>query len=149
MHIPAGEDVLFVNQHAGNTNVRIEVKPGAQVWNSSKMSFGKFVKQKIKDMQLAVYFKFKDRFKLHIQFLSGLLFYASLLALLILQFDWRIVLGVYMLRLAIQFGVYYKIFKRLSYPELKWFLPLLDFAYVIFMLILNTVFLFKNKAEWK
>ena len=149
MHIPSGDDVLFVNQHAGNDNVRIEVKPGAQVWNSSKMSFGKFVKQKLKDMQLAVHFKFKDRFKLQIQFLSALLFYGTLLALLILQFDWRMVLGIYLLRLVLQFGVYYKIFKRLSYPELKWSLPVLDFAYLIFMLILNTVFLFKNKAEWK
>lgn len=149
MHIPFGDDQLFVKQHANSTNTAIEIKPTAQVWATPFGGLGSFFKHQLKQIQVALAYKKGAQLKLALQAASAILFYASLIGLLILGFDWRLLLAFYLLRLLTQFGIYFKIFKRLGYRELKWWFPILDLIYYIYILAFSIAYLFNTKTQWK
>ncbi len=149
MHIPFGDDQLFVKQHANKSNTRIEIRPTAQVMAPLYTGFGSFFKQQIRQMQVANAYKPAAQFKLSLQAASAILFYGLLITLLILGFDWRIILAFYLLRLVVQFAINFKIFKRLSLKELKWWFPILDLIHYIYILVLGIAFLFNTKTQWK
>ncbi|MFM6975920.1 MAG: glycosyltransferase [Sphingobacteriaceae bacterium] len=149
MHLPFGDDDLFVNQHAGRDNVNVVIRPSAQVLSNTDTGIKPYLKEKVSQMQTVSHLNPAKRWNLNAQMASGILFYSSMIVLFIMQFDWRILLAIYSVRLIAQFVVYYKIFKRLSYPDLKWWLPILDFIYYIYVLALSIATLFKIRTKWK
>lgn len=151
MHVPFGEDVLFVNQHAAKNNISIVSEDSSQVSQLHDNSIGlaQFLAQKIREMQVFSLLKPLDKFKIRLQSVSLVLFYATIITLTIIQFNWQVLLAIYVLRLLLQYIVYLKAFKKLSTPELKWFFPILDVFYSLYVLLLGTAFLFKNKRQWK
>ncbi len=149
MHIPLGEDQLFVNQHANSKNTKIEIGPGAQVISFREYDVMKYLQEKIDKMMVSRSFSFMDQFKLRLQKGSGILFYAALISLLVLGFDWRILLSIYLFRTIVYAFVYAKLFNQLKYNELRWFFPFLDFFYQFYLLLLSFMLLFKTKPQWK
>ncbi len=148
MHIPFGEDQFFVSQHASGKNTSIEIRPGAQVKTDQYGSFSQHVKFRIKQMMASSTNKFSRRLMLATQSGSAMLFYFLLLVLLLIGFDWRILLAAYLLRLLVQFAVYFKIFKRLSYRDLKWWFPVLDFVYCLYLFVLSVMLVFNTDSRW-
>ncbi len=149
MHIPLGEDQLFVNQHVNSKNTKIEIGSGAQVISFKQYDVMKYLQEKTDKMIISRSFKFMDQFKLRLQKSSGILFYATLISLLVLGFDWRILLSIYLFRTIVYAFVYAKLFHQLKYNQLRWFFPVLDFFYQFYLLLLSFMLLFKTKPQWK
>lgn len=147
MQLSFGHDDLFVNQHAGPENVAVVINPISQISVSNPVQLKLYFKEKLHQMLATFRFKTSDKLKLSTQALSAMLFYTALIGLMVLHFDWKIVLAIYLLRLFTQFAVYFKIFNRLGYPELKWWFPLLDFIYYIYVLALGITTLFKIRTS--
>lgn len=149
MHILSGDDDLFVNQNATPQNTRIELHPDSQVWSEPKTTFSSYFSQKLRHQGAGKAYKKKHKKMLSLQAGTGILFYIFLIGLIIIQAQWWLILGIYLVRLIVQLIVYIPIFKKLAYRDLAWWLPVLDFIYYFYIMILSFIALFKKRTEWK
>ena len=149
MHIPSGDDDLFVNQNATPLNTVIEIDDDAQVWSEPKHSYSSYVKQKIRHLGAGKVYKAAHRQMLSLQTGSALLFYSMLGLLVALNTQWYIVFSFYLVRLVVQLIIYYPVFKRLNGKDLIWWFPALDLIYNFYILVLSIISLFKKTIKWK
>lgn len=149
MHIMSGDDDLFVNQNATASNTALEIHPDAQVWSEPKKTFGGYFNQKLRHQGAGRAYRSNHQKILSLQAGSGVLFYIFLIALIAIQAQWWLILSFYLIRLAVQLFVYLPCFRKLSYQDLIWWLPVLDFIYYFYIMVLSFVSLFKKRLEWK
>lgn len=149
MHIPSGDDDLFVNQNATAANTRIEIRPETQVWSESKKTFSTYLKQKIRHLGAGKFYKKEHKQMLGLQSGSAILFYVLLFSLFFFNVPWWLLCAIYAVRLLVQLLVYHPILKKFSYPDLIWWLPVFDFIYYFYILALTIITFFKKKIEWK
>ncbi|MGB4776120.1 MAG: glycosyltransferase [Daejeonella sp.] len=149
MHLASGDDDLFVNQNSTSTNTVIEINADAQIWSEPKKTFSSYTSQKLRHLSASKAYKPEHRKMLGFQAGSAILFYITLITLVFFNAPWQILMTIYFIRLTIQYIIYIPVFKRLTYPDLIWWLPVLDFIYYIYMLTLTVVSIFKKRIYWK
>lgn len=149
MHIPSGDDDLFVNQNASRTNTAIEIHPDSHIWSEPESTLSAYTKQKLRHFGAGKAYKKRHQLMLSIQAGSAILFYILLAVLCGMQFFLWAVLAVYLLRLIAQLSVYYPVLKKLSAGDLVFFLPAFDLIYYFYILVVNAIRLFKKKVQWR
>jgi biofilm PGA synthesis N-glycosyltransferase PgaC len=149
LHIPSGDDDLFVNQHANPNNVAIEFSADAQVISEPNTTFKNFWRQKFRHLGAGKAYKRSHKAILTTQFLSGLLFYDLFILLIVLKFQLIWVVGVFLLRFFIQTLVYFKALRKLKSVDLLGSLIILDPVYHFYMILLTIFASFKRKNQWK
>lgn len=149
MHIPSGDDDLFVNQNANPHNVAIEIHPDTHVWSDPKATFLTYFTQKVRHMGAGKAYKPEHKRMLSLQTGSALLFYVTLIALIFFDAQWWVLLSFYLIRLIVQLVVYYPIMKKLDGKDLIWWVPVLDLIFNFYILVLSIVSLFRKKVKWK
>ncbi|MFZ4796962.1 MAG: glycosyltransferase [Bacteroidia bacterium] len=149
-HIISGDDDLFVNRAASPTNVAIQVDPASFVFTESKKNFTDWFRQKTRHNATGKFYKASHKAFLGTFYAANLLFYSSIIAALIVDFNlWQIVLGVYLFKLICQSIVYFLAFKKLKHQNLTWFIIVLDFLFVIYIYVFGTIGLFsKQRKIW-
>ena len=123
--------ILFINQVADKNNTRVVVDPEAFTLSEPKRTFGNWVRQKNRHFTTAKYYRPVHKFFLGLYSVSQFLFYPLFIASLIF-YDWRIVVGVFALRLISQAIIYYKAMKKLNESDLFawwWLLDIWMFLY--------------------
>ncbi|MEY3679318.1 MAG: hypothetical protein RI924_1459 [Bacteroidota bacterium] len=148
MHIPSGEDQLFINQHARRKNTQIEIRSTAQVVCFKQFTMLNYLKEQLNNMQLSHSYRWADLFKIILQSGTGILFYVLLILLVLLGFDWRLLEGLYLFRTIACSAVHFSILKKLKTADLAWLFPFLDLIYHIYLLLLSFILLFKTKSQW-
>lgn len=149
MHIPSGDDDLFVNAHAHKGNTAICIHKDAQVWSEPNTSFKAYLRQKKRHFGAGKLYKPKHKFILSAQIIIQFLFYVILGLLLCFKTTLYPALGVLGLSIIIRSLVYPRILKRLSYGDLKWWFPILDMLLFIFLVINGILSIFVKKVQWK
>lgn len=150
MHIPSGDDDLFVNQNATSHNTVICIHPDAQVWSEPKTTFSAYMRQKTRHAGASKAYKPAHRRMLATQLTSAFLFYVVAIASAILYPPiGYIIAGMYLLRLTVQFIIYIPAMKKLQVKELIWLLPLLDLLYYIYICVNGFFALYKKDVRWK
>ncbi len=150
IHLLSGDDDLFVNQHATKANTVIEIHPDTHVWSEPEITLKSYVKQKTRHFSAGKFYKKEHRNMLGLQAGSAILFYITLISLLFLNLvPWWILALTYLVRLANQFIIYHSIFKKLTYQRLIWWLPVFDFIYYSYIVVLSSITLFKKTIRWK
>jgi len=149
MHIPSGDDDLFVNAHATARNTAIRIHPDTQVWSLPKTSFAAYLRQKKRHFGAGKMYKNKHRFILTAQALIQFLFYMVLIAACFFKTLWYPAAGVFGLSILIRCFVYPKLLRRLNYPGLAWWFPVLDILLFIFLIFNGILSIFVKKAQWK
>ncbi|WP_423146349.1 glycosyltransferase [Rubrolithibacter danxiaensis] len=149
MHIPSGDDDLFVNQNAAKANTVIEIHPEAQVWTEPKKTFSSYFNQKLRHLGAGKVYKKKHQFSLSLQVVSATLFYVLLITLIFLKASWQILVGAYLLRLIVQLLIYFPILKKLSYKDLFLWFAAFDLFYYFYIIAVSSVSLFKKKVQWR
>lgn len=149
MHIPSGDDDLFVNQNATALNVAIEIEEDAQVWSTPKNTWKSYWQQKIRHLGAGKVYKKQHRVYLGLQGSSAICFYVLWVTGLILNIEPYFLLGVFLLRFLIQLYVFYKPIGRFQNKDLLWWFILLDPFYYIYITCLYVVGLFSKKISWK
>lgn len=149
MHILSGDDDLFVNQNANHANTSIEIHPDSLVWSVPKKTFSEFFSQKLRHQGAGKAYKSGHKKMLGTQALSGLFFYVFLIALIVIQAQWWMIAAIYVIRLVTQVLVYVPVLKKLKYIDLIWWLPVFDFIYYIYIMLLSFIALFRKRVEWK
>lgn len=149
MHIPSGDDDLFVNQNANEGNVEIEVNADSHTWSIPKQSWKAYWNQKMRHSGAGSLYKKNHKLNLSFQAISAIGFYVFLTVCLFLNIE-PIALGiVFILRLIAQVYVYYRPMHTLKTKDLIWWFILLDPFYYSYLLSLSIAGFFKKKVTWK
>ncbi|WP_225874801.1 glycosyltransferase [Pedobacter hiemivivus] len=149
MHIPSGDDDLFVNAHAHDGNTAICIHKDAQVWSEPNISFGAYLKQKKRHFGAGKLYKPKHKFILSAQIIIQFLFYVTLVLSMCFKATLYPALGVLGLSIIIRCFVYPRILKRLNYADLRWWFPILDMLLFIFLVFNGILSIFVKKVQWK
>ncbi len=149
MHVPSGDDDLFVNQHATKNNVAIEIEKQSQQLSEPKLTWKAYWQQKNRHQGAGKLYKTKHKLILSLQAISAILFYVTLLALLILKVELVFVISVFFVRLVLQAIIFSRAMKKLCVADLIWYFPLLEPLYYFYLLLLSFAGIFKKKITWK
>jgi len=132
-HIPSGDDDLFINKVATKRNTAIVIDPDAITRSIPQTTWSGWLKQKKRHYTTAKFYKGKHKFLLGLYFVTQFLFY-PLLVVAAIFYDWRLVLGLFALRVMLQGFIFYRSMKNLDEKDLwPWFffLDLWMFLYYI------------------
>jgi biofilm PGA synthesis N-glycosyltransferase PgaC len=149
MHIPSGDDDLFVNAHANRRNTEIRIHPDTHVWSAPNTSFGAYLKQKKRHFGAGKLYKSTHKFILSSQIIIQFCFYAVFIGSMFFTPANYIAGGIFVLSLVIRSFIYPRLLKRLSYPDLRWWFPLLDILLFIFLVFNGILSIFVKKVKWK
>jgi biofilm PGA synthesis N-glycosyltransferase PgaC len=149
MHIPSGDDDLFVNASATRRNTAIRIHPETQVWSEPKRSFGAYLIQKKRHFGAGKLYKSSHKFILSFQIIIQFLFYVGLVGLLFFKNTMYLSGGIFLLSILIRSFIYPRILKRLSYGDLRWWFPILDVLLFVFLVFNGILSIFVKKAQWK
>jgi biofilm PGA synthesis N-glycosyltransferase PgaC len=149
MHIPSGDDDLFVNAHAHDGNTEIRIHKDTQVWSEPNTSFSAYMRQKKRHFGAGKLYKPKHKFILSAQIIIQFLFYMVLGALMCFKATLYPALGVFGLSILIRCFVYPRLLKRLNYGDLRWWFPVLDILLFIFLVFNGILSIFVKKVQWK
>jgi glycosyltransferase involved in cell wall biosynthesis len=149
-HLISGDDDLFVNRAATSTNVAIQLDPASFMYTESKKTFSDWYSQKTRHNATGKFYKASHKAFLGVFYAANLLFYVSIISLLIIDLNlWQIVLGIYLLKSISQSVVYFLAFKKLKYQNLTWFIIILDILFVVYIYVFGTIGLFaKQRKRW-
>ncbi|WP_230383786.1 glycosyltransferase [Pedobacter endophyticus] len=151
MHIPSGDDDLFVNAHASSNNTEIRLNPDGHVWSEPKTTWSGYLKQKKRHFGAGKLYKSKHKFVLSMQIIFQFLFYGFFVGCLFLSREAQYVAGgILLFSIVIRSLVYPKLLKRLNYGDLRWWFPILDILLFLFLTLNGFLAMFgKKKVDWK
>lgn len=149
MHIPSGDDDLFINANATKRNTGIRIHPDTQVWSEPNTSFSGYLKQKKRHFGAGKFYKPQHKFILSAQVIFQFVFYVALIAACFFKALWYPALAVFVFSTMVRCFVYPKLLKRLGYPGLTIWFPLMDILLFIFLVFNGILSIFVKKVQWK
>ena len=149
MHIPSGDDDLFVNANANQQNTAIRIHKETHVWSEPKTSWLAYLRQKKRHFGAGKLYKSKHKFILSSQIIFQFLFYCFIIVLACFKATQYIALGIFVLSVLIRSFVYPRLLKRLNYGELRWWFPILDVILFVFLVLNAILSIFVKKVSWK
>ena len=147
--ISSGDDDLFIAEVANKRNTEIELHRDTFVYSKPKTSFVEWWKQKKRHLSTSKEYKKGIKFLLGLFGLTQLLFYALFVALLVFKVDWRLVVGIFLLRFVTQIIVHKKVTTLLNESALCIFSLLWEVVHVLIMPLLTLAGLFTKQSKWK
>jgi glycosyltransferase involved in cell wall biosynthesis len=147
--VMGGDDDLFVNEHATNSNVGVCLGPDSLTPSIPKKTWRQFFRQKIRHLSVGKHYRFSDKLFLGLFSATWVLSWVFVLPLLFTQAG--IVLYLWtgfavreiLIMLVVQRGA-----KTLGDSLKTWKTPLLDFNYAIYYLGTGLVALVSKRVRW-
>lgn len=150
LHLPSGDDDLFINAVAHKDNTTIIINPATFVFSEAKSSWTGYYNQKSRHFTTGSSYKLLHKILLGALSASHFVFYVGLFMLLFNQHYQLIALSFYLVRMAVVLWMYRRILKTLKDSSLWKFIPLLDFLLNIYYLtFLPVLFTGNTKQKWK
>lgn len=148
IHIPSGDDDLFVREVATSKNISIAVTRSSQTLSEAKTTWASWVRQKKRHLSTSGYYSFSHKFLLAFWVFSQTMFWALGITLISLGVCLEGVVLLMGLRLLIQGFIYFKVMKRLEENDLFWLFPLWEILQLLFQFIFVISNLFNRKKSW-
>lgn len=146
--VMGGDDDLFVNKHANKNNTKVNISPDGLVYSFPKKTFSTYFRQKKRHIAVSKLYKAKDKFILGILSMSHILFWGSLIALVIYNYNPVILAGIY-------FGRNFLLIINAHLASLRLgdrinvvLIPIFDFLYTVYLLTVGTTAMFAKKITW-
>ncbi|MFM1753971.1 MAG: hypothetical protein RLZZ236_910 [Bacteroidota bacterium] len=149
MQIRTGDDELFINQAAKGKNTTIAFTPESFSISKAKTTFSEFFLQKRRQIATANYFKTVDQLRLGIFYGSQLLFLITAIILLALQFEWIIVLSIFLVRYVVAWTVVGFSAGKLKENDIKWWFPIVEIVLIFTQVNAYFTNLFSKPIHWK
>jgi len=151
MHIPSGDDDLFVNAHANSHNTSVRLNKESHVWSAPNTSWATYLKQKKRHFGAGKMYKSKHKFILSVQIIFQFLFYVAFVACMFFDLQTRyMALGILLFSIFIKCLIYPKLLKRLNCSDLRWWFPVLDILLFLFLTLNGLLAVMgKKKVNWK
>ncbi|PNW29330.1 glycosyltransferase [Formosa algae] len=149
MNVRSGDDDLFVNQMATSKNTSLCYTTESFTESVPKKTVAAWFRQKRRHVSSAKHYKKGHQFLLGVFYISQLLFWVVGILLLSFLFHWEIVVGLFALRLLVQWIIIGQTAKKLNESDLVILIPLLE----IFIILTQLVIFISNKISkprtWK
>lgn len=142
-YIPSGDDDLFVNETASKKNTAVVFNENALTFSKPKDTFKSWFYQKKRHISTGKHYKFKDKVLLTLYPFSLLIFYISLILLMVIHNWWYIALSLAAFRMLLQILIFIRPFKIFKSKDLLLMLPIWE----IIMLFLAPVIMINNKIH--
>lgn len=146
--VPSGDDDLFVNESATSSNTIFCTAAAAFTYSVPKTSWKAWYRQKRRHYSTATRYKLKHRLLLGGYYSLNLLFWVLAVACFFL-FDWRIVLGMILLRFTIQVLCLSNAAKRLRENDITPYAPLFELFLILFQLRIFISNSTTKQSRWK
>ncbi|MEM7102545.1 MAG: glycosyltransferase [Bacteroidota bacterium] len=149
-HLASGDDDLFINTIATGANTATIIDVSAFVISTPELTFRKYVRQKSRHFTTSKHYRFSHAAMLFLLSLSHFLFYGGFFTLLV--FDFRFTTFLFLIavtRFIFLHLVYEVILHEFKEKDLHVWIPLLDFFYLLFILLLAPTLLLTNMRKWK
>ncbi len=147
--VRSGDDDLFVNQVATKSNTAICFSKNSFTMSVPKTTFKHWMKQKRRHISTAKYYKLSHKVLLTVLYISNLLFWVCALVLLATTFQWQLVLGLFLLRMILQYVVFGISAKKLGENDLIWLLPFFEIFLITVQLTIFINNLVSKPNHWK
>jgi len=148
LHITGGDDDLFVNRHATAENTTTVTAKSCQVYSIPKTSWRQYYRQKIRHLSVGRYYKKKDQRWLGLFSASHFIFWIGLFGLIPGEHEPIFIISGLMTKWFSQFLFLKTTTTKLKDPINLALLPILDFLYVIYYVVLGIRALSSNNTEW-
>ena len=148
LHLPSGDDDLFIKEVASASNTAISFAYSSQTLSVPKNNWKSWIRQKSRHLSTGVYYKNYHKMMLGLWTLSQALFWILFLALLFWQPYIHIIISLFMVRLVVQMLVSYSIMKKLEEKDLLFLYPFLELLFIIFYFIFIVNRIIKKKRFW-
>jgi hypothetical protein len=148
----SGDDDLFVNALARGRHTEICLNKDAFTYSEAKPTWGGWIRQKTRHVSTASHYKLLHKFVLFLFALSNFLFYTSFAVLCIKGFMQPIMLlSVLSFALALftKYMVTAAINNKLQQSDLSKWLIVMDPLYVLYLLLIFILSIFRPNPEWK
>jgi len=147
--VTGGDDDLFVNQHATKQNTAVSIGGESVVFSKSKTTWREFLHQKFRHLSVGKWYKFSDKIVLGLFSLTWML--SCLLVVPAIPFSsWpAIVTGLFFARWILEVMLFHLGTEKLGGSFEGWKVPLLDFMYAFYYLVIGAKALFVKKVKWK
>ncbi|NNC95671.1 MAG: glycosyltransferase [Chitinophagales bacterium] len=146
----SGDDDLFVNANSNTHNTRICIDESAFMYSMPETSWTGWLKQKYRHLSTGFQYKAVHKLLLGGYIGSQIMFYLSLIVLLIVGIPLWIVAAIYLLRLVVMMYNYNEVMKKLDSSDLIKYVPILDVFYTFYYIVFIPKLLFKpNLTTWK
>ncbi|PHR72193.1 MAG: glycosyl transferase family 2 [Lutibacter sp.] len=143
MHIRSGDDDLFVNKNATSQNISLSYVTDSFTLSEPKKSYKEWIHQKRRHVSTASHYKPIHKFLLALFYISQILFWILASILLITTFQWKIVLGIILFRILIQYLVIGTSAKKLNEKDLIIWAPILE----MFLILIQMSIFIKNTVS--
>src|SRR6185503_13812196 len=118
-------------------------------YSGPKKKFSEWFRQKKRHGTTARLYRGRHKFQLGLLGISNLLFFALLITLFIVRADWKFVLGLYLIKLMVQWIVSYRAAVKLKEQDLMWLYPLLELIITLLQPVFYLTSRFTKQQAWK
>lgn len=148
-HLPTGDDDLFVNRNATRGNTEICLDKDAYVFTAPKTTVYEWLLQKKRHLRAGFHYKIHHSFLLLLFSVSLFGLYLSLIILCATSGISALVLYTLCALILIKLIISFRLFKRLTYDDLKLLSPVLDVFYTAYLITIFFLLLLQPKDKWK
>jgi cellulose synthase/poly-beta-1,6-N-acetylglucosamine synthase-like glycosyltransferase len=145
----SGDDDLFINKVATNKNTAVEIDAATFMYSTPKSTWTNWFIQKRRHISTGNKYKKGHQFLLGLQNATHFLFYALLIVLLIVKFQWMIVCITFGVRFIFQAIDYAVAMRKLKEADLFWLFPLLDILLIVYHIALLPSMIKKPNSQWR
>ena len=127
IHIPSGDDDLFIKEVATKDNVAIQIHKEADVFSEPKTTFSDWSYQRKRHISTSKYYKMIHKRLLFLFPFSQFLFWFSSVLLFVFHQDLIVISSLFAFRIVLYYSVYYPIMKKLRQFDLFFIYPVMEF----------------------
>ena len=147
-NVTGGDDDLFVNGKASAKNTSIVLSKQSQTVSDPKKTFKSWFRQKKRHLSVGKHYKKSDKIRLGIYYFSFLIFYGTFIAINFTSGPNITVIGLFLVRALLFGGIMYGTGKKLK-DRLEFLtIPILDFLYFWYYVIVGIAAVTSKKIRW-
>lgn len=147
--VRSGDDDLFINQIATKNNTSICITQESFTESKPKVIFKSWFKQKRRHVSTAKYYKLKHKVLLGLFYISNLLFWILAVTLFLKNYNWLVVIVLFLTRLLIQYIILGASTKKLNETGLLIWSPFLEIFLIVIQLTIFINNLISKPNFWK
>ncbi|TVZ55335.1 cellulose synthase/poly-beta-1,6-N-acetylglucosamine synthase-like glycosyltransferase [Lutibacter sp. Hel_I_33_5] len=147
LHIRSGDDDLFIQDAASNTNTTICTSLDSFTVSDAPTSLQEWFRQKRRHISTSDYYKFKHKFFLGLFYTSKVFFY--MLSIIFLIYNWKISLPLIILYYLICYISVGLSAKKLQETQVLFFLPFLEIFLLLFQFTIFIANSISKPVHWK
>ena len=149
MNVRSGDDDLFINQVANSKNISLCFSKNSFTESLPETTFKDWINQKRRHFSTSKYYKLKHKLMLGLFYLSQFLFWGLGIALLVVSFQWKIVITLFLLRITVQYISVGLSAKKLNEIDTLIFMPFFELFLIFTQFFIFIANLTSKPSHWR